>query len=233
VWSSFFLMNLTATASVRFRRGAVKSEADALLLCGVMSHDGGPAPRLDNAGLISYRDLDAIVRTTTFTRPEPDHVSLAAYRVVVQAAFETRAVVPAPFGTVFRNRDALMRWLELHYFTLADALRFVHDRQAARVRITPGKTAGWDTREMRVRVADLEVTAFDSFRVLRRESVAFVPVEVEGRRTEAEGAFLVERERWTAFSTLVKEEQKRLPDLRIEQTGPWPAYDFVRLELTG
>ena len=31
----------------------------------------------------------------------------------------------------------------------------------------------------------------------------------------------------------VKEEQKRLPDLRFEQTGPWPPYDFVRLDLDG
>jgi hypothetical protein len=33
--------------------------------------------------------------------------------------------------------------------------------------------------------------------------------------------------------TLLKEEQRRLPDLRFEQSGPWPAYDFVRLDLNG
>ena len=65
--------------------------------------------------------------------------------------------------------------------------------------------------------------------------VAYVAVEVPGRRAEqgAEGAFLVEREHWGQFMALLKEEQRRLPDLKFEHTGPWPAYDFVRLDLNG
>jgi hypothetical protein len=145
-------------------------------------------------------------------------------------------VIPAPYGTIFRNRDALLRWLELHYFTLADALRYLHDRQVARVHVSPAALgAGWDTVEHRARGADLEVTAFDAFRVLKRQAVAYVPIEVAGRRSEqgAEAAFLVEREHWSQFMALLKEEQRRLPDLRFEHTGPWPAYDFVRLDLNG
>jgi hypothetical protein len=145
-------------------------------------------------------------------------------------------VIPAPYGTIFRNRDALLRWLELHYFTLADALRYLHDRQVARVHVSPAALGtGWDTVEHRARGADLEVTAFDAFRVLKRQAVAYVPIEVAGRRSEqgAEGAFLVEREHWSQFMALLKEEQRRLPDLRFEHTGPWPAYDFVRLDLNG
>lgn len=218
----------------RFARGDQKG-GEALQLCGVMSHDGGPAPRLGSASIVHHRDLDALVRPVPFAPLDPENTAeVAAYRDIVEGAFAVRAVVPAPFGTVFRSRDALVRWLDLHYFTLADALRYVHDRQAARVRISMGLTTqGWDTREYRLREADLEVTAFDSFRALKRESVAFVPVETPGRRRESEGAFLIDRDKWGAFSALVKEEQRRLPDLRFEQTGPWPPYDFVRLELGG
>lgn len=209
--------------------------SEAIQLCGVMSHDGGPAPRLGSASIVRHRDLEALVRPAVFEPIDPENTAeIAAYRDVVEGVFAVRAVVPAPFGTLFRSREALVRWLDLHYFTLVDALRYVHDRQAARVRISMGLTAqGWDTREYRVREADLEVTAFDSFRVLKRESVAFVPVESPGRRRESEAAFLIEREKWGAFTALVKEEQRRLPDLRFEQSGPWPPYDFVRLELGG
>ena len=102
--------------------------------------------------------------------------------------------------------------------------------------MTPAGTGNtWDTVEHRTRGADLEVTAFDSFRLLKRQAVAYVPIEVPGRRSEqgAEAAFLVERDHWNQFMALLKEEQRRLPDLKFEHTGPWPAYDFVRLDLNG
>jgi len=216
------------------RERAARATPEAVQLCGIMSREGGPTPHLGDAATVEYRDLVALIRGRRFAPIEPEASEIIAYRGVVEGAFASRAIIPAPFGTLFRSRDSLLRWLELHYFTLADTLRYLQDRQAARVRITTGIAAkGWDTREYKLREADLEVTAFDSFRVLRKESVAFVPIPVAGRRTEAEAAFLIEREQWGAFTALVKEEQRRLPDLHFEQTGPWPPYDFVHLELAG
>lgn len=209
---------------------------DALSLCGIVSREGRPAPHVPGSQTVDYRDVSAVVRKGTFDRTEPTDDGINAYREVVEGAFACGAVIPAPYGTVFRNRDALLRWLELHYFTLADALRYLHDRQVARVRVAPAALGNqWDTVEHRARGADLEVTAFDSFRVLKRQAVAYVPIEVPGRRSEqgAEAAFLVERDHWGQFMALLKEEQRRLPDLRFDHTGPWPAYDFVRLDLNG
>ncbi len=211
------------------------ADLDALELCGVISLEPGPAPQIADAEVVEFRDLGALVRQARFTPVVPGDEEIAAYRAVVEGAFATRSVVPAPVGTIFRSRDLLLRWLELHYFTLADALRYLNDRQVARVRVTPSAPVkGWDTREHRLREADLEVTAFTSFRALKLQAVAFIPIDAEGRRTiqGAEAAFLVDRERWNSFASLVKEEQRRLPDVRLEQTGPWPPYDFVRLALT-
>ena len=209
---------------------------EALALCGIVSREGRPAPHVDGAQTVDYRDVSAVVRKADFVRSEDTEAGIAAYREVVEGAFACGAVIPAPYGTIFRSRDALLRWLELHYFTLADALRYLHDRQVARIRVAPAALgAQWDTVEHRTRGADLEVTAFDSFRVLKRQAVAYVPIEVPGRRSEqgAEAAFLVEREHWNQFMALLKEEQRRLPDLKFEHSGPWPAYDFVRLDLNG
>jgi hypothetical protein len=209
---------------------------DAVALCGIISREGRPLPNVPGTQTVDYRDVSAVVRKADFIRAEPTEEGIARYREVVEGAFACGAVVPAPYGTIFRSSEALLRWLELHYFTLADALRYLHDRQVARVRVAPAALgAAWDTVEYRTRGADLDMTAFDSFRVLKRQAVAYVPIEVAGRRAEqgAEGAFLVERDHWGQFMALLKEEQRRLPDLRFEHTGPWPAYDFVRLDLNG
>lgn len=219
-----------------WKRHDREAQDAAIALCGIVSREGRPAPHAAGSETVDYRDVSAVVRKADFLRTEPTESGIMAYREVVEGAFACGAVIPAPYGTIFRNRDALLRWLELHYFTLADALRFLHDRQVARVRIAPAALGNaWDTVEHRARGADLEVTAFDSFRVLKRQAVAFVPVDVAGRRSEqgAEAAFLVDRDHWGQFMALLKEEQRRLPDLRFEHTGPWPAYDFVRLDLNG
>jgi Gas vesicle synthesis protein GvpL/GvpF len=32
------------------------------------------------------------------------------------------------------------------------------------------------------------------------------------------------------FNDIVREEQRRLREMHVECTGPWPAYDFVRMQ---
>jgi hypothetical protein len=207
-----------------------------LQLCGIVSLEDSAPLRLTDAHLVALRDLGALVRHVPFAPLSAESTEVAAYREMLEAVFTSRAVLPAPFGTVFRHRESLLRWMELHYFTLADALRYLDDRQAARVRISRGLVDnGWDTIEQTAREADLEVTCFDSFRVLRRSAVAFLALTPPGHATDdgVEAAFLIERQQWNAFVSAVKDEQKRLPDLRFEQSGPWPPYDFVRLDLNG
>ena len=58
------------------------------------------------------------------------------------------------------------------------------------------------------------------------------PCRVGGDGGEVMGcAFLVQRASWTEFSAHVQEQAKRYDELEFEQTGPWPPYDFVRMEL--
>ncbi len=222
------------TTTDRFR--AIGTNAQQL--CGVYLLEAGALPRLADAEVVPFRELGALVRVVPYVAMQPTQPDVVAYRALVEGIFAERTVLPAPYGLVFRTREALLHWLEVHYVTLVDAVRFLDDRVMARVSVMPGlSTRDWDTREISKVGHDLEVTAFDSFRVLKKHAVAFVaidrddqdPTTVDG----AEGAFLVEREQWTAFTTVVKEEQRRLPDLRIEQTGPWPAYDFVKFEFKG
>jgi hypothetical protein len=43
----------------------------------------------------------------------------------------------------------------------------------------------------------------------------------------------VERDHWAEFEAAVAEQGRQDPELRYRVTGPWPPYDFVRMQFGG
>jgi hypothetical protein len=89
-----------------------------------------------------------------------------------------------------------------------------------------------NTTAMSIDADLLDSAADESFRVLRRHAVASLVISNHAGEAgpAARASFLIERERWGVFNDIVKEEQKRLREMHLECTGPWPPYDFVRLQ---
>jgi len=181
--------------------------------------------------VIPFRDLGAVVSDQRqFVLEESSPGDLVAHRSVIDALFQRGAVLPAPVGVLFRAPDVLMRWMELHYVALSDALEFVEDRAVARVHIERAQGKA----EERETGADLAAAAAEGVRALRRRAVAAVPLRLEkltGLMLSA--AFLIERDLWRDFADAVEEQQQAHPKLRFELTGPWAPYDFVRMQFGG
>jgi Gas vesicle synthesis protein GvpL/GvpF len=207
---------------------------DSLQLFGLAAHDPSAPLHLTSTQFVPLRDLGAIVRPAPYERLAATREAIEEYRQVVEEAFRSHPVIPAPFGVVFRSRSSLLHWMELHYVSLMEAVHYVGDRIMARVSVTPRPLSPAEMNESReLRVADFEQTVFDSFRFLKRSAVAcvtFAPTVTPPIGRTAEASFLVEREKWGSFDNAVDEERRRLPELAIEQTGPLPPYDFVRLQ---
>ena len=204
----------------------------ALQLFGIISLDvSGPSSPVRGVTVVSFRDLGALVKETAYSAPAPSAQHIGDYRRVVEGAFARQTIVPAPFGAIFRGRDSLTRWLELHYFTLIEAVTFVADRAMARVSVSYGEDPE-NTTAMAIDADLLDNAADESFRLLRRHAVASLVMNnhVGSGGPAARASFLVERERWEVFNDIVREEQKRLREMRVECTGPWPPYDFVRMQ---
>ena len=186
-------------------------------------------PRIDVPGtmLITLRDLAAICGEGEYTKLEltPDRV---AHDTDIVTAYAQRGpVLPAPLGVSFKHKDAVDRWLELHYVALSNALTFVDNRVVARVHVW-----GAGAPDERDASSDLATVAADSLRTLRRVAVTTVPLRIEkAAGLVLSAAYLVERDLWKDFSTEVEEQGKRAPNLRFELTGPWPPYDFVQMQL--
>ncbi len=180
-------------------------------------------PLMPGVDTIIVRDLAAIVRVAPFAPVTPTPENVAEHQRVVDAAFLHGAVIPAPCGTVFRSAELVREWLDEHYIALSEGLHFIIGRCEARVHVT--RANGGTTTDK-----ELATLAAECFRALRREAAAAVPLP-RGDDGEVLGAgFLIPVHEWADFSEHVRQQSERFTDVRFEQTGPWPPYDFVRMD---
>ena len=202
--------------------------ANALRLYGItdIEHHAQAKPP-EGAELLPFRDVAAIVTPADYAAAAPSGEVIEQYRRIVDDVFCKAPILPAPVGTVFRTRETLTRWLELHYVALTEALSFVEDRAVARVHVgrVDGKPAERETG------SEVAAAAADSLRSLRRHAVVAVPLKSEQvTGIVLSSAFLVDKELWDDFVSAVDDQRRRNPGLALDISGPWPPFDFVRMQ---
>ena len=195
-----------------------------LLLYGVVELEGSDGDSLaPGTSIVAFRDLGAVVAPARYEARSVDTRDVESHREIVESIFRRRPFLPAPIGVVFRSRDVLVHWLELHAVTLTDGLGFVEGRVGARLHLTGRLTAGLEPVDIAARSAEI-------FRQLRPHAAASITLKPREPGRSASAAFLVEHDRWPGFIDLVNQEARQHPDLEFDQTGPWPPYDFVNMQ---
>jgi len=202
----------------------------ALRLYGVAAVESGQTSSLaEGTTLTHYRALAAIVEASSYLTVNLDDGEMSKYLRVLEEAYGHAAVLPAPPGTVFQSHSTLTRWLELHYFTLTEALAVIEGHAAARVSITMQEKQ--DDGDARKTFAAL---AAESLKLLRSQAAATVTLPRADSDEEdgvvARASFLIDTQRWQLFADTVSKESQRQPALDFHVTGPWPPYDFVRMQ---
>jgi len=205
---------------------------NALRLYGVAAVESGHTDSLaEGTTLTHYRALAAVVEPSTYALASLDEGEMANYLRVLEEVHAHTSVLPAPPGTVFQSQSTLTRWLELHYFTLTEALSVIEGHAAARVSIImPGK------HELETQKSSAALAA-DSLRLLRGQAAATVTLpkadDDDAEGVIARASFLIDTQRWQAFNDTVSKEAERQSTLDFQVTGPWPPYDFVRMQFGG
>jgi hypothetical protein len=203
---------------------------NALKLYGVAAVESGNITSVaEETSLVHYRALAAIVEPSSYSAVNLSDGEMTKYLRILEEAHSHVTVLPAPPGTVFQSSDTLMRWLELHYFTLTEALSVVEGHAAARVSITT-QNGDRESEEQK----SFAALAAESLRTLRGQAAATVTLPRAAGDDEegvvARASFLVDNQRWQMFQDSVSEEAKRHDSLDYNMTGPWPPYDFVRMQ---
>ena len=204
----------------------------AFRLLGIVYEAGvADAVRIAAPGVtaIIFRDVAALVRPSALRVESPNDAALFDHHAEMAGLARAGTIIPAPPATVFRSNAAVLQWLEFHAVALTEGLAYVDGRSGARV--TAVRDVAGATSDPSV--LPPSAAAIESFRVLRRYAKATVPVSTEtvgDGTTIATEAFLVERVSWDSFAAEVAAEDLRSPGLILNLTGPWPVYDFVKLQ---
>jgi len=209
-----------------------QASLNALRLYGVAAVESGHTTSLaEGTTLTHYRALAAVVEPSTYALTSLDDGEMANYLRVLEEVHSHTSVLPAPPGTVFQSQSTLTRWLELHYFTLTEALSVIEGHAAARVSITMQGKHELETQK------SFAALAADSLRLLRSQAAATVTLPKADADDEegviARASFLIDSQRWQAFNDTVSKEAERQSELDFQVTGPWPPYDFVRMQFGG
>lgn len=169
---------------------------------------------------VRYRDLEALVREVPFVLPSDDGRAVDEHQRTVEMVMRRTTVLPAPFGIIFKGRRQLIKMMQDQYLILDEGLSLLDGHWELRLHITA--TAVGETED------NLSDVAMMIYAELRRFARAAVPFPSEGRRLVSAG-FLVDRTTWVEFVERIEDFGSQYPDLGFDVTGPWPAYDFVRV----
>lgn len=188
--------------------------------------------KVAGAEAIVVRQLAALAEEGSLGAPDDIRRQVARYRSVLERVFIERSVVPLPYGTTFRSLASVERWLELHYSPLLEALEFVAERVMMRVRVRAAAPAPTD-----VAAASLDGRLWSVLRGLKGDAVAAIPLGPGAQSGAVHGdavcAYLIERDAIPEFERRVATLTSAEPVLKLDLSGPFPAYDFVQMEFGG
>jgi hypothetical protein len=189
-----------------------------------VAHDD-VAPPAPGSLMIRVRELGAVTRPAPAVAFDPEKDS-GSYEQLLETLSVRGAILPAPPGLVFRTSETLRAWLEQNYIGLHEGVTFLSGRCEARVHV---RAAAHALTAEEIEAARQE--AIDAVRALRHGAVATVALDEPKPPVLVSAAYLLKASEWNTFSDSVVEQERRYPELRFEQTGPWIPHDFVRLDL--
>lgn len=149
---------------------------------------------------------------------EPER--LRSHARIVAGLLDRSAVLPLPFGVRARDRAAVEGLLEGQVDELREALDLLENAFELRLHVRRGSPTAGDRDPPGVGklFEELRVRARAARRLPSREG------------SELSAAFLVPRGEWIRFVERATEWEGFHPGFSVDVTGPWPPYDFVRLE---
>ena len=146
--------------------------------------------------------------------------SLQDHGRVVSSLLRRSSVVPMPYGFTAPDDAAVLSFLRDERIPLLEALEYLEDCYEVRLHGSEADPE-WNVTARH----EVGSTIFAEARARARAARL-----LEGRAGNVlDAAFIIRRGEWIHFVESLSDWERRIGGLRVDVTGPWPAWDFVQL----
>lgn len=177
---------------------------------------------------LDYKDLAAVVSSTPVKEYEPTEEYTQKHRDVAIEILEKTAVLPVAFGMVFKNTSVLLNTMRQAYGPLKLGLGTVDGNVELGIKAVLSKEDSMSPEA----VAALQNECRTSFSTaLTGVTEKTKDLKLFSNRLVFNQAFLVKKSNVDAFTQEVEKLREKHANLKILYTGPWPAYNFVDIQI--
>ena len=173
-----------------------------------------------------YKDITPVISDAAIREYSVDEQEVETHRKVVERVMAEHSVLPVAYGMIFKNRKLLTIAMGAGYAAMKKAFEVVENKVELGIKIfLPRGVEGWESKKSGCRADFLEN--------LSGISADSKELKLFSERLILNTAFLVDRSKILEFSERVGEISSGYGEIKVQYSGPWPAYNFVDIYILG
>ena len=173
-----------------------------------------------------YKDITPVISDAVFREYAVNEEEVETHRKVVERVMTEYSVLPVAYGMIFKNRKLLTIAMGAGYAAMKKAFEAVDNKVELGIKIfLPKGVEDWNGKRSECRSEFLEN--------LRGISVDSKELKLFSDRLILNVAFLVDKAKILEFSERVGEISSGYGEVKVQYSGPWPAYNFVDIYILG
>ena len=176
---------------------------------------------------MQYRGLYPVVSDVVYRDYAVNEKEIEVHRNVVQQVMAEHSVIPVAYGMAFKSKKLLQVAMSAGYAAMQKAVGVVDGKVELGIKVFLPKDRENMSQEER------EKCRQDFQDSLQRLSAGNKALSLFSSRLIINSTFLVERSGIDRFSDEVGRLTDRYSQLKVQYSGPWPAYNFVDIHILG
>jgi hypothetical protein len=176
---------------------------------------------------MDYRDLSPVVSDVPFRDYAVNEQEVEIHRNVVEEVMQEHSVIPVAFGMAFKSRKLLAIAMSAGYQAMQKARPIVDGKVELGIKVfLPKDKEAMDS-------AQREECSADFLNSLLSVSSDSKKLKLFSERLILNGTFLIDKSSMDKFSDEVGRLKEKYRDMKVQYSGPWPAYNFVDIHILG